>query len=257
MGVPAIAIDAVVVDGDKSNTCLDQSPGHQGRLPEQVSTVLVAQRAGFLLKVQCLACLIGGHQVECTFSELVHGINVQGIFCHVPLLVELVQQGGTSLDSVQRYPCAWLQSGDSKVKFFIGTVTEVWIVLAVALIDDGIEWVIGSSQPASCFSRSTQLDLVVLQASEGIRNDHVAGQFELRLSGMLQVMLLDDRSHRGPVVGCDVEATSDRYVPAVSGLDVVTGATVIVVGVAHGFHDGILIGDRSQSRQVFTDLEIG
>ena len=50
--IPTVAVDAVVMDGDKPHARFDQPPRHQAGLPVQMPAVAVAQRGRFLSNVQ-------------------------------------------------------------------------------------------------------------------------------------------------------------------------------------------------------------
>ena len=71
----------------------------------------------------------------------------------------------------------------------------------------------------------------------------------------LLIMVLHHRPHGGPVAWRGRKAAADGNVPAFPCLKVMTAAAVVIEGMRHGANDAVLVGDRGNLRQVFTDQE--
>ncbi len=143
---------------------------------------------------------------------------------------------------------------DRESQLIVGAVPPVGIVLEVFLVHERRQGIIATTEPAGVLARAEVLP-GLLKPSQRVGKHGVARQVAGRLLMRLLGQILDDRTHRRPILRGRVEAAADRDLPHPTGLHVVPRPTVVVVGMRHASHHAELVGDPGQLGQVLADQE--
>ena len=128
VGIPAVAIDAVVMHGHEPHARFDQTPSHQARLAKQVTAIAVAQLRRFAADVDRLAGLARGHQRKRPLAKSVEAGGMLRVVEPAAPGIELSEQRLPLPLAVERDPFAGRHARWLEGQLFVGAVSPIRVV---------------------------------------------------------------------------------------------------------------------------------
>ena len=249
--VPAVAVAAVVVDGDEACPGLHQTPGHEAGLAEEMAAVGIAHLGGLAAEVEGVARAGAGDEPQGALAEPVELETTLGVE-DAALRVEGLEEPAATADAVDVVVADRLQPLDPAPQLFVGAVAPVGVVGEAPAVDLRGQGADARPEPAAVLA-GTDVLAVLLQATEPVGDDRVGGEVADSIPRGLLLEVLDDRAHRGPVLRRGAEAAPHRDLPAVAGLDVVPATAVVVEVVRHRADDAVAVGDVGEAGEMLAN----